>query len=163
MKTIEEVRKICEELMLSRGYHVDFPIEVNKRLKTTFGRVTVDYSLNQVDKMEFAAVLLDSDNDAEIIETIKHETAHVLAFYYDFEKHGHDALWKNIYFELGGNGEVYGNMSEIVGEKGFKYAVYCSGCGTFLRGFTRSCKTVQHPNMFVSKCCKKPLKIVQNW
>ena len=75
MKTLVEVKDICKKIMASQGYNIDLPISINNRFKNTFGRVTINYLSNEVEKVEFAAVLLDSDNDAEIMDTIKHELA----------------------------------------------------------------------------------------
>ena len=81
MKTLVEVKDICKKIMVSQGYDIDLPISINNRFKNTFGRVTINYSSDKVEKVEFAAVLLDSNNDAEIMDTIKHELAHVLVFF----------------------------------------------------------------------------------
>ena len=97
MKTLVEVKDICKKIMISQGYDIDLPISINNRFKNTFGRVTISYLNNKVEKVEFAAFLLDSNNDAEIMDTIKHELAHVLAFLFDGQQHGHDSTWKNIF------------------------------------------------------------------
>ena len=73
MKTLIEVKNICKKIMVSQGYDIDLPISINNRFKNTFGRVTINHLSNKVEKVEFAAVLLDSNNDAEIMDTIKKE------------------------------------------------------------------------------------------
>ena len=119
-----------------------------------------------MEKVEFAAVLLDSDNDAEIMDTIKHELAHVLAFLFDGQRHGHDDTWKNIFLSLGGSGKVHFSQKEFFGEnidEAYKYTAYCSKCGKFIQGFTRAGKIVKQPQFYTTRCCDAIVKIKQNW
>ena len=166
MKTLVEVKNICKKIMVSQGYDIDLPISINNRFKNTFGRVTISYLNNKVEKVEFAAFLLDSNNDAEIMDTIKHELAHVLAFLFDGQQHGHDSTWKNIFLSLGGSGNVYFSQKKFFGEdidKAYKYTVYCSKCGKFIQGFARAGKVVKQPQLYKTKCCRAIVKIKQNW
>ena len=166
MKTLIEVKDICKKIMVSQGYDIDLPISINNRFKNTFGRVTINHLSNKVEKVEFAAVLLDSNNDAEIMDTIKHELAHVLAFLFDGQNHGHDSTWKNIFLSLGGSGDVHFSQKEFFGEdvdKAYKYTAYCSKCGKFIQGFARAGKVVKQPQLYKTKCCRAIVKIKQNW
>ena len=135
MKTLVEVKNICKKIMVSQGYDIDLPISINNRFKNTFGRVTINHLSNKVEKVEFAAVLLDSTWKNIFLSLGGSGDVH----FSQKEFFGEDI------------------------DKAYKYTAYCSKCGKFIQGFARAGKVVKQPQFYTTKCCGAIVKIKQNW
>lgn len=129
MNVFEETRKLYNEY----GLH-DWTYRFGKS-KTSFG---VCFPTLKV--IEYSEHILLHD-DETILETVRHEVAHAIAF--SQGSCGHDKIWGDIFVGLGGSGERVASKS-LVGTK--LWTTSCS-CGDFTINRHRRTK-----NAFCPKC-----------
>jgi predicted SprT family Zn-dependent metalloprotease len=81
---------------------------LNGRLKTVAGRAHCLEGNPKFGKVEIATKIFSHESVSleQLVETIKHEIAHVAATY----RAGHGPEWKRLYKLMGGNGERYHDM-----------------------------------------------------
>lgn len=159
---IKEVAQICHTIAKNNNFTLTCPITENKRFIRCLGRVT--YSAEgELEKIEFSKMLLESGTSVQIMDTIKHEMAHVLVG----PKHGHDDVWRAMAIKLGASPSTCVEDAEQVyavpDEKLFKYTIYCNKCGKLVDRKSRTCTTTRFPERYRTKCCNATLKVQQNW
>lgn len=154
-----EITKICQKICAEAGYDFNIPVKINKRLKTTLGRVfsvTSGCNDNKIynDSMEFSYQFLLNAETCSIMEVIQHECAHYLVTEETHERHGHDAVFKAMCKRIGctNDGSIYKNLkTNTPSEKLYKYFVICDKCGGTLM-YHRAGKIVQHPEHYSCSC-----------
>ena len=165
MLTEKEIIKICEDLCSKVNYDFHIPVVINKRLKTTLGRVSYQRCGSRIKstRMEFSHLFLSTSTPECIQDVIKHELAHYLCNELTGEHHGHDRVFKDMCLKLGTtNYNTKTEVDKIVGdEQIYKYIVTCQKCGSSF-GRHRSSKLIQHPDWYSCKCGGS-LKVTQNW
>ena len=155
--TIEAIRERIEELCASQGVELICPVEINKRLKTTYARVKYSAYTLEPQIIEFSAHLLETASDYEIDQIVIHETAHYILTMKTGERHGHDHLFKEMVKELGG--DEWAGKSAVPVEKAtpYKYMVYCPNCGP-MKGYDRFSGKIAHlETCSCGKCGSKGL------
>lgn len=164
MKTIEEVRAICNKIANSYGYEIKVPIQENGRLKKTLGRVKFEINKKKecnVLLIEFSKDLLEANDDL-ILDTIRHELAHYFVLIDTKRNHGHDDVWKAWCKTLGCTPRATCNDMTMVAQYKARYFVYCSKCGKLIGRYVRKGNVIKYPNKYRSLCCKAPLLVVEN-
>ena len=143
------------------------PIQLNGRLTRCLGRVMYRSISGKTypTRIEFSKLLLEDTHDETIHQVILHECAHYIAWYRTGERHGHDAMFKQICAEIGcTNDGAKCDVEELrTAEKHYKYAIYCPNCG-FIGGMSRWGSTLENlPYCTCKKCGSEELSYVQNW
>lgn len=87
--------KYCDDLLAENGL-------TRWKTVTSKGRRTIGLCNYTTKTINLSRYMLESDDDAYIIDTIIHEVAHALT-----PGHRHDAVWRSKAMELGGSGERY--------------------------------------------------------
>lgn len=144
-----KIETIVDSILSAKNIKVDFPIVVNNRLSSTLARVV--YINNKVDRLEYNKMLVrNSSNEAEIIDIIKHECAHIIAFKRTGEYQGHNEYFKKICKEIG-----CGNLERAV-QTNFrhKYEFICPTCNTVVYATERKSKTFRKIMEGLCTCSK---------
>lgn len=123
MKDINAVNQIikCEAEKIKKTEYGHFLngviVSWNKNLYSAFGRAWTFKG-----KIEFSIPLLLCDEIAEkdIIDTIRHEIAHVIADRKTGQRQGHNDIWRSIALSIGCNGIRCGKHVNV-----YKYDVIC--------------------------------------
>lgn len=162
--TFEEVKKMCVDIAAAQHVDITCPIKLNGRLKTTLGRVTYEYAKDspgklQVKAIEFSKQHVEVSDTSDVIDTIIHEMTHYILFTKTGEKHGHDAAFKKLNKELGGDGERCASIPRIKP----KYTLYCKTCGQPVGEYYRAGRTIKNANFLLTKCCHAGIEVVQNY
>lgn len=93
------IEKVVHDTLFSEGIICKLPVVVNNRLSTTLARVV--YINNAIDRIEFNSKLLSKGSDEEIQDIVKHECAHVIAFYRTGHRQGHNEYFQKICKQIG--------------------------------------------------------------
>ena len=164
-----EIEVICQNIFKSVGMELPVPVVINGRLTRALGRVKfewIDRTEQTVSpiRIEFSKIFLERESLENIQDVAKHECAHAIASMRTKVQHGHDDYFKSVCAELGcENNKAVANISMEKAPGLYKYDLFCSKCGKYLGYRSRSCAVTQKPNDFLSNCCKRSLKVVQNW
>ena len=107
-------------------------VELNGRLKTCAGRAhclngTLNYGRVEISTKIFSH---PSVNAAQLVETIRHEVAHLIAQY----RAAHGPVWVAAYQRIGGNGEKYHDMTQAAAAARPKRIEAKLACGTCSKG-----------------------------
>ena len=118
-----KIETVVDSILSAKNIKVDFPIIVNNRLSRTLARVV--YVNNKVDRLEYNKMLARStSNEAEVIDIIKHECAHIIAFKRTGERQGHNEYFRKVCKEIG-----CGNLESAVQTNfRYKYEFICPTC-----------------------------------
>lgn len=158
MLTEKDLTQMCESICATAGYDFTIPVKINKRLKTTLGRVTWIKSNNgQVNStlMEISYQLLTTATYDSIYAVVAHECAHYLVTKETHENHGHDAIFKAMCARIGcaNDGTVYRGLNRTAPESEiYKYFVKCEKCNNIIGKYHRAGKVVQYPELYKCKC-----------
>lgn len=158
---IDEVRKYCSEIAEEYGYSLDVPVEENKNIKSTLGRVKFRLENNKYipTKIEFSKNLLSMERSI-IIDTIKHEMAHYLVLKETGENHRHDKIWKKWAIRLGCRPRATIKAEGVyTSEEAYKYVVSCRKCGKVVGRYKRASKVIRNPSRYRSLCCNEKVKV----
>lgn len=165
MLTEKDLTQMCTELCSKVGYDFHIPIVINKRLKTTLGRVGYIRSGGRVKstKMEFSHQFLSTSTLECIQDVVAHETAHYLCNEMTGEAHHHDKVFKEMCAKLGTtNDSTKTRVDRTVDESTlYKYVITCKDCGAKTYRH-RSSKLIQHPDLYSCQCGGS-LIVTQNW
>ena len=149
---------MCKEICSQAGYDFNIPIKINKRLTRTLGRViytqTTEGKLYN-SSMEFSYVMLTTSSLDSIKAVVEHECAHFLVTEETHERHGHDAIFKNMCKKincLNDTAEFNDIKKTAPDSEIYKYIVVCDKCGTTIGKYFRAGKVVQHPEYYRCKC-----------
>lgn len=155
--TIDEITKECEKCCNKFNLTFNIPVLLNGRLKTTLGRVVFMKSEYECypSKIEFSKSFLENANKTEIIQTIRHECAHLIAFLLSNELHGHDSYFREICSKI----DCYESSAATTIEayespQFYKYPVFCKKCG-FITGYHRAGKVVKNIDDCLCPTCKQ--------
>ncbi len=145
------------------GHKCTVPVNINSRLSSTLGRVR--FKMNRITEIttavnvEFSKRYILEASDNELDDVIKHEAAHLIAFYRTGKSHGHDSLFKDICAELGTKSDMCYVKNDVNAQT--KYTVKCKDCGD-VGHYSKMCPTLR--NLKDYKCqCGNPLTYTQNW
>ena len=131
-----KIETVVDSILSAKNIKVDFPIIVNNRLSSTLARVV--YINNKVDRLEYNKLLVrNASNEAEVIDIIKHECAHIIAFKRTGKRQGHNEYFKKICKEIGCE-----ENSERTKQTSFrhKYEFICPTCNTVVYATERKNK-----------------------
>lgn len=164
--TLEQATARCNEIATAAGLEIHCPIEYNGRLKSTLGRVDYrfrrsSYTKLEPKKIEFSKSFMENASATEADQVVLHEMTHFIITTKTGTKHGHDEVFKALNLKLGGNGRATAEIDKS--EMRPKYTVYCNECGKVVGHYFRAGKVVKHPELFLSKCCQKTLRVEQNY
>lgn len=168
MWTVERITELCIEYCGRCDVKFNSPVVINGRLTRTLGRC---YSMrtgkvwNPI-RIEISRQLLETATDASIESVIAHECAHYVVCAITHEEHGHDATFRFYCEKIGTtNDAAICNSIERTksNEEIYKYTIYCSKCGKFICGRSRSCNITKNPDMFSTQCCYAKIKVMKNW
>lgn len=148
--TRQEARKIynslknefCSDLLPEQFglIHLTF----NKRLRSSFGRCSIH------GEIELSLHFVQNGSEEDIIDTIKHELAHFIA-YCQTGRLAHCRTWKRVFLTMGGSGAV---KSKKKGLPQAKHGIACTECGSIVgKRHVRKLKLAGYK----SNCCKKEL------
>ena len=158
---ILEARKYCAEIAGKYGYEIDIPIEENKNIKSTLGRVKFRFENNKYVpvKIEFSKNLFGMERSV-VIDTIKHEMAHYFVLKETGENHNHDKVWKLWANRLGcrPKATISTEGADMSGEP-YKYVVRCRKCGKVIGKYKRASKVIRNPSRYKSLCCNEKIKV----
>lgn len=171
--TFGEIRTECVRLLESESRRAHRPedaqalrqaatrasrswVVLNGRLKTCAGRAHCREGDNVFGKVEIATKIFSHESVSleQLVETIKHEIAHVAATHWA----GHGPVWQRLYKLMGGNGERYHDMraaAESARTPKVRAEISCRGCSNIIghvvrRGEGRIARWVDSRR---SKCC----------
>lgn len=164
--TEEELKKTCTNICAAAGYPFNIPVTINKRLRTTLGRVKgiCCRTVYNPIAMEFSYVFLNSASYEDVIDIIKHECAHYLVGIETHERHGHDAVFKKMCLKLGCANNKTKTDKQMLPDRKFKYEVICDSCHEIVAQYHRAGKILKNiDNCSCGKCGKNMLRVVQNY
>lgn len=167
MFTEQDLTQICKDICANVGYDFTIPVKINKRLKTTLGRVTWVRVNDEIKStlMEFSYQLLTTATEESIYAVITHECAHYLVIEETKENHGHDMVFKAMCARINctNDGAVYHELHRTVKDTDiYKYFVVCEQCKKIIGKYHRAGKVIQHQDWYKCKCGGK-LIITQNF
>lgn len=101
----------------------------NPRMRTAAGRINLRSRVIYLNPR----ILLNTENsDADAINTLTHECAHMLAWDRYADK-GHGRAWKMTHRMLGGDGERLHNLKGAQRRRHTRVEIACSRCGTIMQ------------------------------
>lgn len=168
--TIEDIRSYCHSLAKKYGYELTVPVEINRRLTGTLGRVKFINRRSlpgnkgcEALRIEFSLYLLQLSDD-EILDTVKHEMAHYLVLKETKASHGHDAVWKAWATELGCRPRATVKRPAALSVKSakreqYKYILRCTACGKIIGKYKRRGKVIKSPGSYRSLCCRAKISV----
>ena len=162
MYDLNRVKKEFDEACRKAGVVNKYPVKINGRLTATLGRVRwmhENAKITPID-IEFSKLMIETASDFTIRETILHEAAHLIVIERTGVDHGHDAYFKSVCAELGTGADGCHASIETTRSIGYKYSLVCPRCGV-IGGYSRKCKTVEHPEWYKCKCGNTNLRIVE--
>ena len=144
-----KIEAVVDSILSAKNIKVDFPIIVNNRLSRTLARVV--YINNKVDRLEYNKILArNTCNEAEVIDIIKHECAHIIAFKRTGERQGHNEYFRKVCKEIG-----CGNLESAVQTNfRYKYEFICPTCDTVVYATERKSKTFRKIMEGLCMCSK---------
>ena len=144
-----KIEAVVDSILSAKNIKVDFPVVVNNRLSRTLARVV--YKNNKIDCLEYNKMLVrNSSNEAEVIDIIKHECAHIIAFKRTGERQGHNEYFKKVCKEIG-----CGNLESAVQTNfRYKYEFICPTCDTVVYATERKSKTFRKIMEGLCMCSK---------
>ena len=168
MFTEQDLTKMCKEICAGVGYDFTIPVKINKRLKTTLGRVSWIRVNGKVTStlMEISYQLLETATEDSILAVVAHECAHYLVNEETHEDHKHDAVFKAMCARIGCTNDtaVCHELNRAIPEsKIYKYFLVCDNCKSIVDKYHRAGKVVQHPEWYACKKCGGSLHVVQNF
>ena len=168
MWTIERIRELCIEYCEKADVKFNGKVLINNRLSRTLGRCKYIKKDNlwYPAQIEISGKLLKTASDSSIEAVIAHECAHYVTCAKTHENHGHDDTFRFYCQKIGTNNNATNyNSIEFTkeNEKIYKYTIYCCGCGKFIGGRSRACRTTRTPQYYESHCCGVPIRVQQNW
>lgn len=162
MYDLNRVKREFDEACRKAGIINKYPVKINGRLTATLGRVRwlrEGATITPVD-IEFSRLMIETASDETIRGTILHEAAHLIAIERSGVDHGHDSYFKSICAELGTtNDGCYAPMAQTRSIR-YKYSLVCPHCGV-IGGYSRKCRTVEHPEWYSCKCGNTNLRIIE--
>ena len=161
---LQEIKEVLKSISLRHGDIFDIEVSINGRLTRTLGRVkmTGTKSNCKPSSMEFSREMLETVSREDIMSVIRHEWAHYYITKTTHEDHGHDRMFKDLCDSIGCHGTTAIKVERTVEVKS-KYSVYCADCGKLVVEYSRKCKTVDHPELYTSKCCNAKLRVEKNY
>lgn len=131
-----KIETVVDSILSAKNIKVDFPIIVNNRLSSTLARVV--YKNNKIDRLEYNKMLVrNTSNEAEVIDIIKHECAHIIAFKRTGERQGHNEYFRKVCKEIGCEGAGRARQTNFR----YKYEFICPTCNTVVYATERKSKT----------------------
>lgn len=167
---INEIKRHLNTAFAKAGYNFDdynITVSTSNRMKKTLGwcEMKGKNGVLYPAEIRISNYLLENSTLPVIKDVIYHEAAHALVTIETGENHGHDAVFKAMCARIGttNDGTVTQAFEVTEPEKYYKYTTYCANCGKMTGGYSRSCKTIQYPFMYKSKCCGASITVKQNW
>ncbi len=140
-----KIEAVVDSILSAKNIKVDFPIIVNNRLSRTLARVV--YKNNRIDCLEYNKILArNSSNEAEVIDIIKHECAHIIAFKRTGQCQGHNEYFKKVCKEIGCEGSGRARQTNFR----YKYEFVCPVCNDVVYASERRNKTFK--NVMEGRC-----------
>lgn len=145
-----KIETVVDSILSAKNIKVDFPIVVNNRLSRTLARVV--YKNNKIDSLEYNKILTrNSSNEAEVIDIIKHECAHIIAFKRTGQRQGHNEYFKKVCKEIGCEGSGRTRQTNFR----YKYEFVCPVCNDVVYASeyrNKTFKNVMEGRCYCSKC-----------
>ena len=141
---LEQIKEILNKLSASKGDTFSIPVEINKRLTRTLGRVKhmTSNGITTPFLMEFSQQMLDTMVEKDILSVIRH-------------------CFKALCDEIQCHGSTCISVERTAQMKS-KYTLYCKCCGKVVGEYQRKCKTVTNYEFYKSNCCGSALRLEIN-
>ena len=144
-----KIEAVVDSILSAKNIKVDFPIIVNNRLSRTLARVV--YTNNKINRLEYNKILVrNSSNESEIIDIIKHECAHIIAFKRTGECQGHNEYFKKVCKEIGCDCPEKQRQTNFR----YKYEFICPTCNRVVYQSERKSKTFKDIMEGLCMCSK---------
>lgn len=119
MFTLSDIRAEFDRLDTLSGLNTkEVPIRISKRMSRTLGvcrsRSHADGKGFEIVDVAFADYLCRYGTEAELINTIRHEYAHLYNIVHDGVRCGHDARWKQTALWLGARPQRIAGYDELL-------------------------------------------------
>ena len=149
--TERDIVELCRQTFAKENMKFDIPVKFNGRLKRTLGRCHYSVYNGTVipSLIEISRDLIESGNIEQIRETTIHECAHAIVVLQTGERHGHDAIWKNVCHRLGIAGD---RCAKQTASQDYKYICTCKKCGKIVGRYFRAGRVVKEPWLYHCKC-----------
>lgn len=172
MWTVEKLTALCIEYCGRCNVEFNVPVIINPRTVSTLGSCWIRKTFVngseywKPTKVEFSKTLLSVASEEDVKAVIAHECAHYVTAAITHKDHGHDATFRFYCSKIGtDNSSAHSNLDSYKENCNqiFKYTFFCSKCGKFLGGRTRTSKIVKNIQLYSSKCCEASVNVIQNW
>ena len=145
MHSLDEVRAEYRRLDALLGIDTSaIELKISSRAVRQLGSFSVRRQQGR-ERLRITLSALVMEDDALFMDTIRHEYAHAAVhLLYPGQRHGHDALWKNICLRIGCRPKSRTQLSQSAAElraQKTKYLVRCKNCGRE-SGYVRRGKVV---------------------
>lgn len=152
----QDLKEICSEICKKAGYEFSLPVKINGRLTATLGRVKgiLRGEVFNCEYMEFSAKFLETATLDSIINVAKHECAHYLVAETTHQRHGHDAVFKEMCKKLDcTNDKIYYDYNKTKADTEiYKYLIVCKECGRIVGKYHRAGKVIKNIDDYTCKC-----------
>ena len=157
-RTLADVRREYDRLDALCGVDTSsIPLRVSTRTSKRLG--SCQYSAAGVSCITISDFVMDAEDDAAFLDTIRHEYAHALVrLRRPRERHGHDAVWKAACREVGCAPERCADPAPFRAprrEEPYRYLLRCLGCGATWR-YKRKAKVVRLVERGAARYCVCP-------
>ena len=156
--TVDEIKKVIDDLALKWSFPCSIPIEVSTRAKKRLGAFFYKNIDNKIIplKFVFAYDLLNGKYDENIVEeVIIHEYLHYYCDVKTNKSNGHNIYFKEMCIKNNISTKATMNNNNI--DLKNKYKIYCSNCSKLVCVHIRKDAAERKVNKYISTCCRAKL------
>ncbi len=167
MKNLSEYAELCMMILDDCGIAYDDGVAIfaNDRFTSLYGQARRRRGALHFEISINSALLEDTVADKALENTILHELLHTVE---GCQNHG--AKWKRLanlvnsrygydIQRCGGDKDENSGAVDALIESN-RYVIRCKKCGDIVALRNRKCKLVNHPDWYLSNCCKSELEVI---